>query len=321
MGLTQPTDCLENLSIVTEFQLLGFQVLPELQTLIFLIFLILYTLTVSGNVMIVLIVYTNNRLHSPMYFFLGNLSFLEIWYTTNFVPTLLGSLLVEGSTLSFRTCITQCCIFGWLVSTECFLLTIMAYDRYVAICNPFHYHTVMSQWLCIQLVVSAWMAGLINTSVTGFLLGGLKFIGKYKVEHFFCDLTSLLQATCSDTTLVEMEIFIMSIIVLSIPLTLIIVSYAYIIVAILRIPSLTGRQKAFSTCSSHLAVVITYFLTLTVIYMVPTRGHSFNLNKALSLLYTVVTPMANPIIYTFRNKEMKEALRKAIPFKMCLSKK
>ncbi|XP_069460923.1 olfactory receptor 11L1-like [Ambystoma mexicanum] len=304
--------CLGNATGVTEFLLLGFQVLPEVQPVLFMAFLIIYILTVAGNVLIVVMVSVDVRLHSPMYFFLGNLSFLEIWYPTTTVPTMIAGILTRGRVISFAGCISQFYFFVSFAGTECFLLTVMAYDRYVAICFPLHYTVLMGRWLCLKLVLSAWAAGFTPPLVTVFLLCRLHFFGGMEIDHFFCEFAPLLKATCSDSSVVQMYVFALSASILSIPFIFIIISYAYIMSAILRIPSAVGRHRAFSTCSSHLTVVIIYFGTLIAIYVSPSIGHYSNLSKVLSLLYTVATPLMNPVIYALRNKEIQNTLRKAL---------
>ncbi|XP_069488874.1 olfactory receptor 11A1-like [Ambystoma mexicanum] len=308
------------MTTVPEFFLRGFQVLPELKHFFFMVFLAIYMFTVFGNILIVVMVLADNRLHAPMYFFLGNLSFSEIWYMTSTILTMLTSLLREGCTVTLAACLTQFYCWVFFATTECLLLTVMSYDRYTAICYPLHYSTLMDQSHCIQLVSSAWVTGFVIASITNSLVGNLEFSDHNEIDHFFCDFAPLVKAACSDTSLAVMTTFVFSSIVSSVPFMLIIVSYVYIISAILRIPSNTGRQRAFSTCSSHLAVVIMYFGTLIALYVAPSKAQSVNLNKALSLLYTVATPLFNPIIYTLRNKEIRQAfqnlIRKMLTLKM-----
>ncbi|XP_078496729.1 olfactory receptor 11A1-like [Lissotriton helveticus] len=306
---TANTTCLHNTGNFTDFHLLGFQVFPELRPFLFLVFLIAYLVTVTGNVLIVVTVSSDQHLCAPMYYFLRNLSLLDICYSTNIAPTLLGGLLPQGITLSFSGCIAQLTVFGWFATSECFLLTLMAYDRYVAICYPLHYTVLMDHRLCVLLSISCWVAGFFFSIVCTTLLCQSEFSGYYNLDHYFCDLTPVQNATCSDTSVLQMEVLIMSFLTFSLPFLLIIVSYLYIILAILKIPSSTGRHRAFSTCSSHISVVAMYFGTLIALYVVPQSGHSLSLNKALSVLYTVLIPLLNPIIYTLRNKEIVEALR------------
>ncbi|XP_069072249.1 olfactory receptor 11L1-like [Pleurodeles waltl] len=307
-----PTMCAENVTSANEFLLLGLHVIQELKPLLFLLFVTIYVLTVIGNSIIVATVSISERLHSPMFFFLGNFSFLEIWYSTSTAPSLLSGLLTNSSSISFAGCLTQFYFFVSLLTSECFLLMVMAYDRYTAICFPLHYSTLMDRPICVKLLAGAWVGGFTPPFVTVILLQRLRFSGKKVIDHFFCEFAPLLKTACSETSYIEVYVFIMSFLILSIPFLLIILSYVYIMSAILRIPSATGRHKAFSTCSSHLAVVSTYFGPLIAMYSTPKTESSLNLSKALSLLYSVATPLLNPIIYTLRNKEIKETWMKAL---------
>ncbi|XP_023966681.2 olfactory receptor 11A1-like [Chrysemys picta bellii] len=247
-----------------------------------------------------------------MYFFLGNLSFLEIWYATNLVPRLLFGMVTKDNIVSFAGCMMQFYLFGALAVAECLLLTVMSYDRYLAICKPLHYMTLMDGKVCTQLSAGSWASGFIGTSITVCLLSNLNFNGPNEIDHFFCDITTLIKVSCSDTYLVEIMVFSFSSAVSLIPFLLILTSYICILRAILRIPSDTGRQKAFSTCSSHLIIVSTFYGTLIAMYVVPSADHPLVLNKVISLLYTVVTPMLNPIVYSLKNKEVHEALKKLL---------
>ncbi|XP_078496706.1 olfactory receptor 11L1-like [Lissotriton helveticus] len=311
--------CLENKTEVSEFVLQGFHVLPELKPYIFIFFFAIYIITVVWNMLIVAIVSVEDNLQSPMYYFLGNLSFLEIWYMTTTVPTILSSLVREGCTVTRAACVTQFYFLVLLAATECLLLAVMAYDRYLAICLPLHYSLSMDQFHRIQLVAISWVIGCIFASVTNCLVSTLEFPDHNEINHFFCDFKPFVKTACSDTFVAEVTTFAFSFTVSSVPLLLIIVSYFRIIWAIMRISSSTGRNKAFSTCSSHLAVVIMYFGALIFLYVVPSNGQTIELNKVLSLLYTVATPLFNPIIYTLRNKDIRKALtnylRKRLPIK------
>ncbi|XP_069098189.1 olfactory receptor 11L1-like [Pleurodeles waltl] len=266
----------------------------------------------TGNILIVVTVSSDICLHLPMYFFLVNLSVLETWYMTVIAPSLLVGLLKKSNHISLHACLMQFFFFGWMACTECLLLTLMAFDRYIAICFPLQYGTLMNQNHCLMMTMGAWVIGFAPPFVTVFLLWDLYFCDCTEIDHFFCDFAPLLKAACSDTFLAERVPFVMSFAILSTPFLLIIASYVYIISAILRIPSSTGRHRAFSTCSSHLIVVVLYFGTLIALFVVPTSGHSVNLNKILSLLYTVVTPMINPVIYTLRNKEFRVAFNRVV---------
>ncbi|XP_069488875.1 olfactory receptor 11A1-like [Ambystoma mexicanum] len=305
-------ECQGNMTTVPEFFLRGFQVLPELKMFFFVVFLAIYIITVFGNILIVVMVSVDNRLQAPMYIFLGNLSFSEIWYMTSTVLTMLSGLLREGCTVTLAACLTQFYFWAFFATTECLLLTVMSYDRYTAICYPLHYTTLMDQSRCMQLVSSTWVISFVIACITIYLAGTFKFSDYNEIDHFFCDFAPLVKAACSDTSLAVMTVFVFSFVVSLFPFMLIIVSYVYIISAILRIPSTTGRQKTFSTCSSHLAVVIMYFGTLIALYVAPSKAQSVNLNKALSLLYTVATPLFNPIIYTLRNKEIRQSFQNLI---------
>ncbi|XP_078496761.1 olfactory receptor 11L1-like [Lissotriton helveticus] len=311
-------NCSGNINTIPEFYIRGFQIASDLKPLFFLLLFTIYMLTVTGNVLIIIVVSTVERLHSPMYFLLGNLSFAEVWYTTAIFPTLLGSLLNKGITISFPNCLIQLYVFGWLVIVECFLLTFMAYDRYVAICYPLHYSTIMDRNTCIRLLSWILLASCIPPSVTCIFLSRLQFPSYTEVDHFFCDILPLLKAACSDTTFLKTEIFMITSTVTPISFILIIVSYIYIIYTILKISSATERHRAFSTCSSHLAVVFMYFGSLMTMYVVPSAGKSLNVNKTLSLLYTVITPLFNPLIYTLRNKDIRDSLTIALRSQKCL---
>ncbi|XP_069072244.1 olfactory receptor 1M1-like [Pleurodeles waltl] len=303
------SDCSRNTSDTPVFLLLGLQVIPEMNPFLFLMFLMVYLLTASGNILIVVTVRLEAKLHSPMYFFLGNLALLDVWSTSNVVPTLLGGLLTHIHLISFHCCLIQYFFFGWMATTECFLLTVMAYDRYVAICYPLHYQTLMDQRCCLQLAASAWVGGLFSALTADSLMSTVQFYGQGLIDHFFCDFEPLLKAACSDTSQIKTITFYVSSSVIAAPFVFIIISYSYIMATVLGIPSAKGRKKAFSTCSSHLVVVSTYFGILIIMYMVPSAGHSLNANKALSLLYTVATPMINPIVYALKNKALMGALK------------
>ncbi|KAM7150522.1 olfactory receptor 6B1-like [Macrochelys suwanniensis] len=300
-----------NQTTITEFILLGFGDLQELETSLFLLFLVIYTVTMAGNILIVALVVTDQHLHTPMYFFLGNLSCLEICYTSTILPRLLASFLTGDRTISFNGCITQLFFFIFMVTTECLLLLLMSYDRYLAICNPLHYAALMSSQVCIQILSGSWIIAFFCSTVITFMMAGLTFCGPNKIDHFFCDFTPMLKLSCSDTSLIELVDLILSFAIILPSLLLTLVSYVCIIATILRIPSNTGRQKAFSTCSSHLIVVATFYGSLIIIYVTPKAGTAGDLRKVFSVFYTVLTPLVNPLIYSLRNKEVKEALKKA----------
>ncbi|KAM8921385.1 olfactory receptor 11L1-like [Pelodytes ibericus] len=302
----------ENQTSVKEIVLLGFQLLYNFKILYFILFLTLYTLTLTGNVMIVTLVTASPNLKNPMFFFLGHLSATDIILTTNIVPNMLWVILHGGMTMPLSACIVQLQFFGVSVGTECLLLTVMSYDRYLAICDPLRYTSIMGVNIRLQLVASCWSLGFIISFITVILVSKLNFCGPNIIDHFFCDLLPLLRLSCSDTFVVRLENIVLGTPITLFPAIIITITYVCIFMAILKIPSTSGRQKTFSTCSSHLAVVTTFYGTLITLYVIPSSGHSLNANKVLSLMYTVVTPLFNPIIYSLRNKEIRVAFKRYI---------
>ncbi|XP_063158231.1 olfactory receptor 2AP1-like [Candoia aspera] len=294
------------------FVLLGFGEFYKVQTILFLTFLVIYAVTVTGNTLIVALVLFDHHLHTPMYFFLGNLSFLEIFFTSNIFPRMLSGLLTGNKIMSFNSCFTQWYLFGSLEATECCLLCAMSYDRYLAICKPLHYATIMQARTCIQLVAASWINGFGTLVILLHLMLQLTFCGSNEMDHYFCDYFSLLNLSCTDCSLIEIMGFIVAVLFTLPPFLLTLISYIYIIAAVLKIPSTTGRQKAFSTCSSHLVVVSIFYGSLMIVYMLPKKYVNRNMQKFSSLLYTALPPLANPFIYSLRNKEVKEALRNNI---------
>ncbi|XP_007955231.1 olfactory receptor 11L1-like [Orycteropus afer afer] len=302
----------QNASTITEFKLLGFQNLFEWQNLLFGIFLIIYILTVMGNIIIITVVSQDQQLHLPMYTFLKHLSFLEIWYTSTIVPLLLANLISWGQVISFSACMAQLYFFVFFGATECFLLAMMAYDRYLAICIPLHYSFLMSPEICTKLVTISWLTGVGTGLLPSLMISKLDFCGPNQINHFFCDLPPLMWLSCSSIYITKLVIFILSIAVLCICFLLTLVSYVFIVSSILRIPSTSGRMKTFSTCGSHLAVVIIYYGTMISMYVHPSAHLSPEINKLISVFYTVVTPLLNPVIYSLRNSDFKVAVRKVI---------
>ncbi|XP_067388325.1 olfactory receptor 6B1-like [Emydura macquarii macquarii] len=307
------TDC-RNQTTVMEFILLGFGDLnlPDLQILLFLVFLVIYIATVSTNILIMVLVLTDRHLHTPMYFFLGNLSFLETCSICITLPRVLASLLTGDRTISFSGCFTQLYVFGLLIATECQLLAAMSYDRYLAICKPLHYSTLMNTRFCLQLAAGSWLNGFLTITIFVLFLSQLIFCGPNEIDHFYCDSIPLMELACSDTHQVMLVDFILVCVFALPPFLLTLTSYACIIATILRIPSTTGRQKAFSTCSSHLIVVTVFYGTLMMVYLRPKGDALRELNKVVSLCYTVLTPLVNPLIYSLGNREVKAALSKAV---------
>nr|XP_028557527.1 olfactory receptor 10A4-like [Podarcis muralis] len=301
-----------NSSDVTEFILLGFSDLLQLQLLLFLVFAIMYIVTLLGNITIILLTTIDPALQNPMYFFLRNLSFLEICFTLVIVPQMLVNLLSENKTISFPGCVMQMYFFFFFGSSECFLLASMAYDRYIAICSPLHYTVIMKKRFCIHLALFSWCSGIPVGTVQTTWLFSFPFCGPNKVNHFFCDGPPVLKLVCADTYLFELYALTGTIVIVLSPFILILVSYVHIITTILRMPSAEGKHKAFSTCSSHLVVVTLFYGTAGLTYFRPKSSYSPNTQKLLSLSYTVVTPMLNPIIYSLRNKEVKEAMKRLL---------
>ncbi|XP_044132764.1 olfactory receptor 6N1-like [Bufo gargarizans] len=301
-----------NLTVVTEFILLGFQGSQYLTTFLFCLLLVVYYGTICGNLLIITVVSSSKNLHTPMYFFISQLSMSDILLTTDIVPNMLHILLNNTGTVTFSGCIIQFYVFCGSEIFECFLLTVMSYDRYVAICNPLHYTSIMTTTYCMRLVVICWLLGFFTAFIDILMILRLKFCGPNIIDHFFCDLVPLIEMACSDKYFIKLQIYLLSIPTVITPPIIIIMSYVKIISVILRIPSNTSRQKAFSTCSSHLIVVSIFYWTLFTVYIVPTRGQTLTMSKILSLLYTVFTPLINPIIYSLRNKDINKAVQKCL---------
>ncbi|XP_054849726.1 olfactory receptor 10A7-like [Eublepharis macularius] len=262
-----------------------------------------------GNLLIIVLVIVDRHLHTPMYFFLGNLSFLESCCSTTILPKMLSNLLMGERKIPFKACFVQYFIFACLEGSECYPLSMMSYDRYLAICKPLHYAALMSARLSFQLTIVSRISGvLVSTSLT-LRASWLSFCGPNEIDYYFCDMAPIILLSCSDTHLVEMEGFLFACAFTLPPFLLTLLSYILIIVTILRIPSTTGRRKAFSTCSSHLTVVALYYGTLMLVYVVPRSKNLHNVKKVLSLFYTVLTPMVNPLICSLRNREVKQAVQ------------
>ncbi|XP_058165247.1 olfactory receptor 10AD1-like [Dasypus novemcinctus] len=302
-----------NGSTVTEFILVGFgQSSPATQALLFALFLVLYSLAMAMNGLIIFITWTDPRLNSPMYFFLGHLSFLDICFITTTIPQMLIHLIVKDHAVSFASCLAQMYLVFGVGVAECILLAFMAYDRYVAICHPLGYAQIMSRQVCVKLVGTAWLFGLLN----GILLDYMTFRGPFcrnnRIENFFCEAPIVITLSCGDAQFSLRVIFADAIVVLLSPMVLIIISYARILASILGRASSSGRGKTFSTCASHLTVVTFFYTSAMFSYMNPRSTHGPDKDKPFSLLYTIITPMCNPIIYSFRNKEMQGAMGRAL---------
>ncbi|XP_077169599.1 olfactory receptor 6F1-like [Paroedura picta] len=300
-----------NKTQITEFILLGFEESHNLQIFLFLVFLVIYILTIVANFLTFLLIVTDQHLHTPMYFFLGNLSCLEMMYSSTILPRMLSDLLTRNKTISFKQCLIQLYFFACLVGTECYLLCVMSYDRFLAICKPLHYANLMNGKLCIQLAAGSWINGTMFTSIYLAFVLQLWYCGPYTIDHFFCDSLSLIEISCGDTSFTKQISIILAFIFTFPPFLLTLLSYIYIITTILKIPSATGRQKAFSTCSSHLIVVALFYGSIIIVYIFPKIETMRDSKKIFSLLYTVLPPIVNPLVYSLRNKDVRDALRKA----------
>ncbi|KAF7469787.1 Hypothetical predicted protein [Marmota monax] len=302
----------DNSLFVKRFAFAKFSDVTEQSFLLFTLILLMFLASLTGNALIALAIWTNPVLHTPMYFFLANLSLLEIGYTCSVIPKMLQSLVSEARGISREGCATQMFFFTLFAISECCLLAAMAFDRYMAICSPLHYATRMSRGVCAHLAVVSWTVGcMVGLGQTNYIFS-LDFCGPCEIDHFFCDLPPILALACGDTSHNEAAVFVVAILCISSPFLLIIASYGRILAAVLVMPSPEGRRKALSTCSSHLLVVTLFYGSGSVTYLRPKASHSPGMDKLLALFYTVVTSMLNPIIYSLRNKEVKEALRRTL---------
>ena len=299
----------KNQTALSEFIILGFSDLNELQFLLFTIFFLTYVCTLGGNVFIILVSVLDPRLHTPMYYFLGNLAFLDICYTTTNVPQMMVHLLSERKSISYGRCMAQLFAFIFFVGSECLLLAAMAYDRYIAICKPLRYSVIMNRVLYSRLAASCWTGGFLNSVVHTVLTFHLPFCGNNEINYFFCDIPPLLILSCGDTSVNELALLSIGVFIGWTPFLCIVLSYLYIISSILRIRSSEGRQKAFSTCASHLVIVLLYYGSAIFTYVRPISTYLLEKDRLISVLYSVVTPMLNPVIYTLRNKDIKEAVK------------
>uniref|UniRef100_A0A4W2GL01 Olfactory receptor n=1 Tax=Bos indicus x Bos taurus TaxID=30522 RepID=A0A4W2GL01_BOBOX len=294
---------------VTEFILLGFTGQHKSWHVLFIVFLVIYVVALVGNIGMILLIKTDSSLHTPMYFFLQNLAFVDLCYATAITPKMLRNLMIGSKLISFKGCVMQLLIYATFATSDCYLLATMAVDRYVAICNPLHYPTVMSRRVCIPLVAGSYIMGFINASVhTGFTFS-LAFCKGNTINHFFCDVPPILALSCSN---IDINIMLLAVFVgLNLIFTelVIIFSYGNIITTILKMSSTTGRKKAFSTCASHLAAVTIFYGTLSYMYLQPHSNNSQENMKVASMFYGIVIPMLNPLIYSLRNKDVKESLK------------
>ncbi|XP_065447291.1 olfactory receptor 5AR1-like isoform X1 [Chrysemys picta bellii] len=301
-----------NHSEATEFILSGLTDRPELQVPLFLVFLLIYGVTLVGNGGMILLIMIDPRLHTPMYFFLSNLSFCDLCYSSIVSPKMLLNFLAERKSISYTACVVQMYLTVVFADVECFLLAVMAYDRYVAICNPLLYTVTMSRQLCNQLVAGVYAVGMVDSMIHTCFTFRLSFCSSNIINHFFCDIPPLLAISCSDTRINEIVMFTLVCCIIMSSLVTVLLSYVYITSTILQIRSAEGRRKAFSTCTFHLTAVVLLFGTLLFMYLRPTSSYSMDTDKVASVFYTLVIPMLNPLIYSLRNTEVKDALRKAM---------
>uniref|UniRef100_A0A2K5K5E5 Olfactory receptor n=1 Tax=Colobus angolensis palliatus TaxID=336983 RepID=A0A2K5K5E5_COLAP len=292
----------ENHSIVTEFIFMGITQDPQMQIIFFVVFLIVYLVNVVGNVGMIILIITDTQLHTPMYFFLCNLSFVDLGYSSAIAPRMLADFLTKHKVISFSSCATQFAFFVGFVDAECYVLAAMAYDRFVAICQPLHYSTLMSKRVCLVLILVA------HTTLTF----SLSYCGSNIINHFFCEIPPLLALSCSDTHISEILLFSLCGFIEFSTILIIFISYTFILVAIIRMRSAQGRLKAFSTCGSHLTGVTLFYGTVMFMYLRPTSSYSLDQDKWASVFYTIIIPMLNPLIYSLRNKDVKAAFKKLI---------
>ncbi|XP_077019224.1 olfactory receptor-like protein DTMT [Tamandua tetradactyla] len=297
-----------NETVISEFLLLGLPTEPEQHDFFYALFLVMYLTTVLGNLLIIALIRLDSHLHTPMYLFLSNLSFSDLCFSSVTMPKLLQNMQREVPSIPYAGCLAQMYFFLVFGDLESFLLVAMAYDRYVAICFPLHYTTIMSPKLCLFLVVLSWVLTTFHALLHTLLMAGLWFCADNVIPHFFCDMSALLKLACSDTRVNELVIFVMGGLILVLPFLLIITSYARIVSSILKVPSARGIRKAFSTCGSHLSVVSLFYGTIIGLYLCPSVNNSTVKETVMAMMYTVVTPMLNPFIYSLRNRDMKGAL-------------
>ncbi|XP_004711028.1 olfactory receptor 13F1-like [Echinops telfairi] len=301
-----------NWTSVTRFLFLGFSSYPKVEIIVFVLCLLMFLTTLLGNIILISITFLDSRLHTPMYFFLSNLSLLDIWYTSSALTPMLGNFVTGKNTISFSGCATQMYFSLAMGSTECVLLSMMAYDRYVAICNPLRYSIIMSRRVCLQLAAGSWVTGCLTALVESMSVLQLSLCGNHIINHFTCEILAILKLVCVDTSTAQLVMLVISILLLPMPMLLICVSYAFILSNILRISSVDGRSKAFSTCAAHLTVVILFYGTALSMYLKPSAVDSQEIDKFMALVYAGLTPMLNPIIYSLRNKEVKGAVQKLL---------
>ncbi|XP_008840220.1 olfactory receptor 5A2-like [Nannospalax galili] len=309
----------KNNTSVTKFILLGFSDQPQMKVFLFVFFLGVYLLTLAWNLSLIALIRMDTHLHTPMYFFLSNLSFLDICYSSSTAPKMLSDIITGQNIISFVGCATQYFVFCGMGLTECLLLAAMAYDRHAAVCNPLLYMALMSHTLCLKMLAGAYVGGFLSSLIETCCIYQHDFCGSNVINHFFCDLPPVLALSCSDTFTSQVVTFILGVVVGLVSALVVFISYGYIAAAVLRISSTKGRTKAFSTCASHLTAVSLLYGSGLFMYMRPSSSYSLSRDKVISVFYAVVIPMMNPIIYSFRNKDIKNAMRKVMERKHILS--
>ncbi|XP_074083794.1 olfactory receptor 5B2-like [Macrotis lagotis] len=303
---------MENRSEVNEFIFTGLTDVPEFQVPLFIMFLLIYLITLLGNLGLVILISWDSHLHSPMYFFLSNLSMVDIGYSSTITPKVMAGLLSGDKVISYKGCATQFLFFGAFSGTESFLLAAMAYDRHAAVCKPLHYTTTMTPIVFVILPSAAHICGFLTSSVVTGYIFSLSFCRSNMVHHFFCDMPPLLVLSCSDVHVIELVVFILGSFTVFFPFLVVFTSYLLISITILKIRSAEGRQKAFSTCGSHLTAVSIFYGTIMFMYFQPSSNHSMDSDKMVSVFYTIIIPMLNPLVYSLRNKDVRNAFRKAV---------
>ncbi|XP_006995107.3 olfactory receptor 5B12-like [Peromyscus maniculatus bairdii] len=303
---------MENVSEATEFILVGLTDAPELQIPLFIIFTLIYLITLVGNLGMIVLILLDSRLHTPMYFFLSNLSLVDCVYASAVTPKVMEGFLTGHKIISYNACAAQMFFFAAFATIESFILASMAFDRHAAVCKPLHYSTTMTSPMCVLMVTVSYMCGLLQSSIHVAFTFHLSFCHSNVINHFFCDIPPLLALSCSDIRINDIIIFILASFNVVFTLFIILNSYLLIFIAILRMHSAEGRKKAFSTCASHLTTVSIFFGTIIFMYLQPSSSHSMDTDKIASVFYTMVIPMLNPLVYSLRNKEVKSAFKKVV---------
>ncbi|XP_070344738.1 olfactory receptor 5AN1-like [Equus asinus] len=299
-----------NITAITHFLLLGFSDFPRIRAVLFVVFLLVYIMTLIWNLCLIILIRMDFHLHTPMYFFLHNLSFIDICYVTSTVPKMLSNFFQEQQTITLVGCAVQYFIFSTMGLSESCLMTAMAYDRYAAICNPLLYSSIMSPTLCVQMVLGSYMAGFSGSISQLCAMLQVQFCGPNVINHFFCDMPQLLVLSCTDTFFVQLMTAVLIVIFGIINVSIIMISYGCIVISIMKITSAKGRSKAFNTCASHLTAVTLFYSSSIFVYLSSSSGGSSSFDRFASVFYTVVIPMLNPLIYSLRNKEIKDALKR-----------